>query len=319
MKVSNVWRLLKIILIICRYQKIKAANIAQELEISTRQVYRDIDCLRLAGVPIYSDKEGYSLSSEFFMPKISLDLPEVLTLMMFIDSIQPQRGTPYFNFLSTAGQKIINLLPNNLKKIILENKTEGLVDFGLETRVNYGEIEHIFSKIYKAHMERKIINVEYFTMGREETLLRKIDPYALKFRFGLWYLIGYCHIRDEIRTFRIDRVKVVEITEDTFNIPGDFNLEVFFSGSWGIMKGKKTSVKLRFSPEIAKFISEVMWHPSQKLRKCKNGSLIATYEVLGLEEIKRWVLGFGREVKVLQPEVLRQQIVEEALQISRIY
>ncbi|MCG9479780.1 MAG: HTH domain-containing protein, partial [Actinomycetia bacterium] len=108
MKVSNVWRLLRIILIICRYSKIKARAIGQELEISTRQVYRDINCLRFAGIPIYSDREGYSLASDFFMPKISLDLPEVLTLIMFIDSIQSQKGTPYFNFLSTAGEKIIN-------------------------------------------------------------------------------------------------------------------------------------------------------------------------------------------------------------------
>jgi len=319
MKVSNVWRLLRIILIICRYRKIKAQAIAQELEISTRQVYRDINCLRFAGIPLYSDREGYSLASDFFMPKISLDLPEILTLIMLIDSIRAQKGTPYFNFLNTAEEKIVNLLPASLKKIIVENQDEGLVDFGLETRIDYEELEDIFNLVYKAHLDRCSINVDYFTMGTEKVTTRKVDPYALKFRFGVWYLVGYCHLRKEVRTFRVDRIKEVRMLKEQFQIPEDFNLDEFFRGSWGIIRGEKTGVKLRFRPETGKFISEMKWHSSQELVQEDDGSVMASFEVMGTQEIKRWILGFGSEVEVLEPGELREVIKEEAEGICRIY
>jgi len=319
MKASNVWRLLRILLIICRYNKTKASRISEELEISTRQVYRDINCLKLAGVPIYSDREGYSVTSNFFMPKVSLNLPEVITLLLFIKSIQMQKGTPYYQFLNTAGEKIINLLPSDLRGVVLENKFDGLIDFGLETKVDYKEIKDIFNSIYNAQLGGKSIYTKYFSIARKEISERVIDAYALKFKFGVWYLIGFCHLRNEIRTFRIDRIKELKTLDKKFSIPEDFSLDSFLEGSWGIKKGKKADVKLKFSPKIADFISEVIWHPSQKLKFDQDGSLYASYEVTGLDEIKRWILGFGGEVEVLEPLELREGLLKEIKNMNAMY
>ncbi len=319
MKPSNVWRLLRILLIICRYNRVKADKISEELEISTRQVYRDINCLKLAGIPVYSDRNGYSVTPNFFIPKISLNLSEIATLLFFINSAQVQKGTPYFQFLNAACEKIINALPVDLKKVILANKINGLVDFGLETKVNYKEIEGIFGSIYSAQLERKSIHIKYFSMEKKEAIKRVVDPYALKFMFGVWYLIGYCHLRNEIRTFRVDRVKEIEILDDKFIVPEDFSLDNFFGGSWGIKKGKRAKVKLKFSPKIAEFISEITWHQSQELKLNKDGSLHADYEVMGLDEIKRWILSFGADVEVIEPKKLRVDLIKEIKNMNSMY
>ena len=319
MKVSNVWRLLRILLIICRYNKTKASRISDELEISTRQVYRDINCLKLAGIPIYSDRGGYSVTSNFFMPKISLNLPEAVTLLLFINSIQMQKGTPYYQFLNTACEKVINLLPSDIRDVVLENKFDGLIDFGLEAKVDYKGLEDIFSSIYSAQLERRSVYVKYYSMEKRKTSERVIDPYALKFKFGVWYLVGFCHLRNEIRTFRIDRIKELKTLDKNFTIPENFSLDSFLEGSWGIKKGKRANVKLKFSPEIADFISEIKWHPSQKLKFNEDGSLYANYEVMGLDEIKRWILGFGSDVEVIEPQELREDMVEAVSKMSRIY
>jgi len=319
MKPSNVWRLLRILLIICRYNRVKADKISEELEISTRQVYRDINCLKLAGIPIYSDRNGYSVTSNFFMPKISLNLSEVATLLLFINSVQVQKGTPYFQFLSAACEKIINALPMDLKKVILANKINGLVDFGLETKINYKEIESIFGSIYSAQLERKSVHIKYFSMEKKEVIERIVEPYALKFRFGVWYLIGYCHLRNEIRTFRIDRIRKVEVLDNKFSVPDDFSLDNFLEGSWGIKKGKRAKVELKFSPKIAEFISEITWHPSQKLELNKDGSLYADYEVMGLDEIKRWILSFGADVEVIKPQELKVDLLKEIKNMNSMY
>lgn len=91
MKVSNIWRLLKILLIFSRKHKVKAKEVAQELEISLRQAYRDINSLKFAGIPIYSDRSGFSVLPDFFMPKISLEIPEVLTLFLICTQQRPRR------------------------------------------------------------------------------------------------------------------------------------------------------------------------------------------------------------------------------------
>ncbi|MEA2015644.1 MAG: WYL domain-containing protein, partial [Actinomycetota bacterium] len=223
MKVSNIWRLLKILLMVCRYNSIKADRIADELGISTRQVYRDINCLKNAGIPIYSDRKGYSVTSTFFMPKISLNLEETITLILFINSIHTQKGTPYFQTLNTTCGKIINLLPGDLKNKILESNYSVLVDFGLETKIDYKKVEDIFDCINNAQMEKKSIRIKYYSIERKKEKKRTVNPYALKFRFGVWYLIGYCNLRKGIRTFRIDRIREIEKLDINFSIPDDFS------------------------------------------------------------------------------------------------
>lgn len=138
MKISNIWRLLRILLIFSRKQKVKAAEIAGDLEIPVRQVYRDINALKLAGIPIYSDKNGFGVLPDFFMPRISLAMPEILTLSLFCDSIKSQKGTPYGEIMGSACDKILNALPDSIKKMFKGSEFDVMVDFGLVWRLTGG-------------------------------------------------------------------------------------------------------------------------------------------------------------------------------------
>jgi len=360
MKISNIWRLLRILLIFTRKKNVKAKDIAQEIEISVRQVYRDIDCLKLAGIPVYSDRCGFTLMKDFYMPKISLEAPEIMTLFLLCSSIKAQKGTPYCELLTSACDKILNALPDNLKKIIMGSDSGVTVDFGLEPKVDYRQIDDIFSQIYHASMAKRQVRLKYCSMEVQKGVLRErilmegagqktsgqktvgqnqigikqigitnplartvtdriVDPYAFKLSFGIWYLVGYCHLRKEIRTFRIDRIQYTEVLDESFTIPEDFNMDGFFAGSWGIVRGKKYRVKLRFAREIADFVAECSWHPSQKLNRNKDGTLSAEFEVRGLSEIKIWILGFGQNVEVLEPEELRQDMQRTTLGMQKLY
>jgi len=320
MKISNIWRLLRILLIFSRRPaKIKAKEIAQDIEISVRQVYRDIDCLKLAGIPIYSDRSGFTLMPDFFMPKISLEVPEILTLFLLCSSIKAQKGTPYCDLLASACDKILNALPENIKKAFITEDYDAIVDFGLDAKIDYKKIDDIFKLIYDATLANKSLRLKYYSMETKKLTSRVVDPYAFKFNFGIWYLIGFCHLRSEIRTFRVDRIRKVEVLDKNFKIPSGFDIDDYFKESWAILKGQKTKVKLKFSKEIADFVSECIWHPSQKLSKNKDGSLTAEFEIEGLSEIKIWVLGFGANVEVLEPKELRGELKETAAKIQKIY
>lgn len=320
MKISNIWRLLRILLIFSRKTtNVKAKELAQALEISVRQVYRDIECLKQASVPIYSDKNGFSLMPDFYMPKISLETPEILTLLILCSSIKAQKGTPYCELLTSACDKIVNALPDGLKKVFLSPDYDVMVDFGLDTKVDYRKIEEMFSLIYEASIAKKQLLVSYFGIDTKDITERVVDPYAFKLNFGIWYLIGFCHLRGEMRTFRIDRIRQAQVLSETFDIDPDFNIDDYFRGSWGIVTGPEYKVKLKFSASIADFISECNWHPSQKLSKNKDGSLNAEFNVDGLSEIKTWVIGFGEKVEVLEPPELLDDIVKTLQKTMLLY
>ncbi len=185
MKISNIWRLLRILLLFSRKNNIKAKEIAEEIEVSVRQVYRDIESLRLAGVPIYSDSNGFNIVQDFFLPKISLEVPEILTLYLLCRSLREQKGTPYSELLTSACDKVINALPDSVKSIFLKGSYEyDIVDFGLETKIDYEKIDEIFRLVYNATILKKQIKLKYFSFETKQVNERIVNPYGLKFYFG---------------------------------------------------------------------------------------------------------------------------------------
>ena len=110
------------------------------------------------------------------------------------------------------------------------------------------------------------------------------------------------------------------MTQVRFNRPPEFDLETHFRNSFGVYEGGgDVCVKVWFSAEVARYVSESTWHPSQELSPQKDGSLVATFHLDGTREIKAWILSFGRHAEVLGPEELRGEIGEEVGLLSRAY
>jgi len=185
--------------------------------------------------------------------------------------LKAQKGTPYSDLLSVACDKILNALPESIKKVFLTSDYDAIVNFGLDTKVDYKKIDEMFKLIYDATIAKKRISLDYYSMETKKLGKRIIDPYAFKFNFGIWYLIGFCYLRNELRTFRIDRIRKVEILEENFKVPDSFDMDEYFKESWGIIRGQKTKVNLKFSGEAADFVAECTWHPSQKMIRVRQG------------------------------------------------
>ena len=105
-----------------------------------------------------------------------------------------------------------------------------------------------------------------------------------------------------------------------FTRPDDFDLHEHLAKSFGVFHGDgNVHVRIRFAPTVARYVQESNWHPSQEITPQEDGSLLAEFDLDGTEEIKRWVLSFGRYAEVLEPEVLREGIVLEAEAMLREY
>jgi predicted DNA-binding transcriptional regulator YafY len=119
-------------------------------------------------------------------------------------------------------------------------------------------------------------------------------------------------MRNEVRVFALDRIKMLHQTKKDFEVPEDFDVEEFVRPSFGIFQGPSTRVKIRFSPEVAGYVKESIWHESQKITDEKDGSILFEAEVAGTDEIRFWVMGWGSHAEVLEPEALREQFLAEA-------
>jgi predicted DNA-binding transcriptional regulator YafY len=104
---------------------------------------------------------------------------------------------------------------------------------------------------------------------------------------------------------------MMNITDETFEIPNDFDLETYMQSPFKVIHDKPVKVTIRFDKKAAGYIKEKIWHHSQKIEPKKDGSIIFSAEVAGTEEVKHWVMSWGTSAEVLEPEYLRQEIAQE--------
>ena len=149
-------------------------------------------------------------------------------------------------------------------------------------------------------------------MSRKKTSQRVVAPYKLWFFDGTFYMLGFCHLRKDIRLFAVDRIRKMVLTDTTFETPQDFDIENLLRDSFGAFLGEPVQVVIHFSSSAAGYVDEKIWHESQVVERQKDGSLIFKAEIAGTEEIKFWILRWGKDAVVLKPDSLREEIRKEA-------
>jgi len=190
---------------------------------------------------------------------------------------------------------------------------------GIKPYKDYAQFRTILNQVIQAALERRRIEMVYHSLHRKEKTLRKVDPYKVWFYDGTIYLIGHCHLREEVRMFVLDRIKMLKVTDERFTIPKDFSLDDFMRHSFKVMHDELYTVRVRISPGWARWVGEKIWHESQKITKLPNGSLEMTFRVAGLDEIKRWILSFGPEAQVLEPERLKDIVRKDLSRNLALY
>ena len=299
-----------------------AAELATELECHPRTLYRDLEALQVAGFPIYTEKvEGKNLWSLLDTVKHQMPVPFSLTELMALyfsrDMLKVFKDTPFYDSLESLFQKVRTTLPPESKKY-LEN-VEQTLHLGMKPYKEYGKFKGILNRVNDAAVNRKSIEIVYYTMSRKKESRRRVDPYRIWFFNGTFYLIGLCHTRNEVRIFALDRIKMLHQTKETFEIPEDFSLEKFTGLSFGVYQGEPTYIKVWFHPDVSGYIKEKIWHESQKIHLQNDGSIIFEAEVAGTEEIRFWIMTWGSRAVVLEPESLKEEIRTEAEMMANRY
>lgn len=298
-----------------------STSLAKKIEVSSRTIQRDIEYMKdMYNAPIEYDyqKNGYYYTeSSFYIKSVTLSEGELFSVALFDQLLEQYRNTPLENDLRSVFKKIEMSLPNNITfdSSFLQSQTTFIPDqIGM---INPQNFETVFSALKNRH----VLRFKYRPLQKTTWMEREINPLHAVCQKGNWYILGFCHDKQDIRVFNFSRMKDVVETKETFDFPSNFAPEKYFDKEIGIWLSatQKYTVELLISAEIGTFALERSWNKNQKIEQRDDGSVWVSFETTQLPEVKRWVLGQGKTVKVLNPPELIEQVREEVTAVLRMY
>lgn len=310
-------RLFSMVLMLQSQPHIKAAEFAAELGVSERTVHRYVSMLDEMGIPIYSERGpygGFSLVRGYKLPPMLFTAEEATVLYLGANLIKEIWGKAYRDAATAATAKLDNVLPDELRHHVAQAQAS-LAVCGLH-RFDPTVWEMSIDDLRRCMAERRRVRIRYRGFNREETE-RVVDPYGLALQWGLWYLVGYCHLRLDMRTFRVDRIQALEPLEAAFQLPSDFSVREFLAAMTGPPE-PVYQVEVRFSSEIAPRVAERRgaW---QDLIEHPDGSVTVVFPTADLDWPTWWVLSYGAAARVISPPELAERVRQAAGAVARMY
>lgn len=310
-------RMLAIMLELQQRKIVRAEDLASIFETSVRTIYRDIQALSEAGVPVMgAPGQGYSLMAGYFLPPVMFTAEEAVALLIGTDFIEQRFDAGYGMKAQASRKKIESILPEAVR----EDASRVRKTMRLLAPVNKGtsaEEKDYVEMVRRAILEERKIEFHYVKKMSDSTgdrnSFRSAAPYGLAFLQGSWTLVAWCDLRQGIRHFRLSRMKDLTVLEEHFEMPPDFNLEDYRPPD-----DRNLQVRILANPDIADRVKESGNYYMETLEEREDG-LLVSFRVRRTEEILQWVLSWGSNVVVLEPESFRDQIRDEAEKMFKRY
>jgi proteasome accessory factor B len=297
-----------------------AQELARELEVSRRTIFRDLNMLELAHIPYYYDPTsgGYKINQHFFLPPINLTINEALAILMLTGRLRGASRLPLLAHGAQAAAKLESALPKAIRDhvgSVLENLS---VVLGPVSK--HEGLDSTFNELATAIVDKRICRLMYISFHERKQIAVNVHPLRLVFQDKAWYLIAYSPKHKEIRTFKLGRIRKLTVGSRKFSPPRDVDLEEHFGDAWSMIpEGKLYDVHLHFAPKVGGNVAEVGWHRSQKIEWNDDGSIEFRVTVDGLGEITWWILGYGDQVEVISPAALRKRVAAVAASMAKKY
>lgn len=311
-------RLLKIQMLLSQHPDgLKPQQIALECSVSKRTIYRDIETLeRELDIPLWVNQGKYGVSEGHFLSPIVFSTEEAMNIFMAARLMQNVTYQYNPSIVSTFA-KLNTIVPAQLRE-----KIQNTLEFIKKQPVNERKLA-VFNTLTRAWLAQKSVRFEYLERYHKKTFACSVDPYVIEPSVlgHSSYLIGYCHEEKKIRGFKLDTIiGNVIIKSNTYTIPFDFDAANYISSEWDVHFNQElVTVKLRFHKENSERMIETRWHPSQQIEKLNDGTVVLTFKVREISYFRAFILGFGDDMEVLEPESLREQIREIATSLKNMY
>lgn len=303
-------RLLSIIVLLLQRKRITAKELAEQLEVSIRTIYRDIDSINLAGIPIVSHQGmdgGYEILSSFMLQNQALNVNDQNVLISTLRGI-----TSLFDdhkmeqMIETIGSAQAKKGKKDTIPVVIDFSPWGLPNKNIK----------LLTSLKKAIEHKREVHFYYIDSNSSETE-RRVQPATIIVKAGIPYLYGYCLHRRDTRLFRVSRIRDLTLTANRFEpnpsvVTKAYNLEQ----SW-VESTKTLSLKLMFHPKV-KVLVEENFTPHQ-MTVLDSGYIKVDCQFPEGDWITRFLLSFGHHVEIIEPEEMKTKMREEAKKIVNLY
>ncbi len=187
---------------------------------------------------------------------------------------------------------------------------------------DYTQRSQMIDHLMVAIEDKLVTLILYQSDQSTEPVEQEVYPQGFVFHRGSLYLIAWSSRRGEIRTYKMDRIDDVHSTKLPASVPEKFSLADWLEHSFGVYRsntGELQTIRIHFSRDVARYVKESNWHKSQKLTLQKDGSLLAEFQLTDTQQIKRWIMSFGPNAKVLGPESFVEEIAHDLQRMLSSY
>jgi predicted DNA-binding transcriptional regulator YafY len=317
-------RLVKLALMLVNQpeRKWSTNEVAELLHVSPDTAFRDLQDLgRTGDVPLRSDgtTKGFNWfllpESRVSLPPLHLNYAEGAALYAatrLLSQLHDGRN----DSVNTAILHLIAILPAQLRPHL-----EAIATQLPQPEAARANLSKTFDALSQGWLLRRVVKLHYEPPH--------ITPYSCRFAPYLLepsaigrtlYFIGSSDPPKALRTYKLERVRHAELTEETFEIPEDFDGPALLRKAWGVMygDGDVAHVKLRFNQFVTRRVRETRWHPSEAVTETPDG-LLWEADIGDVTEVRPWIRGWGADCEVLEPAALREEMMTEVLRFSKLY
>jgi predicted DNA-binding transcriptional regulator YafY len=298
-------------------------ELAERLECDKRTVQRDLKALD-GLFPLQAETRDYG--KKFWkLPdhmttsgELQLTVTEMISLYLGEQLLTPLAGTPMGDGLSTALEKIRAVLPK--AALLYFEELEETFLFKAVGREDYSGCDGHIESLNRAIIDEQVVRLTYASASKGREVTTAFRPYGMVLLGASLYCVGHVAAYDEVRTLRVSRVVDAKPTGETFERPRRFSLARHTAGAFGIFRGGDAQlIRVEFTGWAARNIREIEWHESQEIVADDGQTLTAEWRLGSTIEFKRWLLGYGRHAKVLQPKAFAQEVAEEFAAGTELY
>lgn len=309
-------RLFKILLAIQAKPGISAKELAEKCDTTDRTIYRDLRTLDMIA-PITNEGygKGYSFVGNFAMYPLNFTEQEAMVFSI-LPSVLDTAKLP-LGFESGYDKVMATHIKEKKKHRETIENIASMIQMG--TPAYREDSPSFLLSIMEAIVAHKTLRTVYHTQSRNDLTERSIDPYYLIPRDQRFYLIGYCHAKKDIRTFRLSRFRDAQMTTSSFE-KGDFNISQYMKHTWSIERGDALiTFKIKFHSDIARYVKEEEMFVRPKMTDLPDGSLLFEVTVNHEREFMNWLVQYGPSAEILEPRSIRERFREQLTQWSQLY